>query len=169
MKNILAATFLMLCSCSISHADGFAMDSCSVRFSPNGGVTDMLVAYIGGATKNIRVLAYNFTSVPISNALIGAHQRGVDVQIVLDRSVPTERGSALPAIQSAGIPVRIDSVHNIAHNKSILVDDAWVETGSFNYSPNAELHNGENAIICHSADAYALYRADWETHWGHSK
>ena len=150
-------------------AEPFTMDSCTVRFSPKGGVTDMLVAYIGGASKNIRVLAYNFTSKQIGGALVEAQKRGVDVQIVFDRSVVTEKNSALPLIKTAGIPYRIDSTHHIAHNKVILVDGGWIETGSFNYSPNAENFNGENAIICHSLDGYVEYRTDWEKHWAHSK
>ena len=152
-----------------SKADGFTMDSCTARFSPKGGVTEMLVAYIGGASKNIRVLAYNFTSKPIAQALVDAQARGVDVQIVLDRSVPTEKNSALPMLKAANIPYRIDSTHHIAHNKVILVDGSWIETGSFNYSPNAENFNGENALICHSLDMYVEYRTDWEAHWAHSK
>jgi phosphatidylserine/phosphatidylglycerophosphate/cardiolipin synthase-like enzyme len=150
-------------------AAGFSMESCTVRFSPKGGVTDMLVAYIGGASQSIRMLAYNFTSVPVANALIAAYERNVDVVLVLDRSVPTEKNSVLPLIKKAGIPYRIDSTHHIAHNKVILIDGVWIETGSFNYSPNAENFNGENALICRSPEAYTEYRSDWETHWAHSK
>jgi phosphatidylserine/phosphatidylglycerophosphate/cardiolipin synthase-like enzyme len=146
----------------------FSMDQCSVTFSPNGGTTQALVAYIGTAKTSIRLLAYNFTSTEVANALVLAHRRGVDVQLVLDKSVPTERNSVLPIIQRDDIPFRIDHAHAIAHNKVIIIDGAWVETGSFNYSDNAEHHNGENALICHSPDAYKLYRTDWEKHWLHS-
>ena len=146
----------------------FSMDQCSVTFSPNGGTTKMLVAYINSAQQSVRLLAYNFTSVDIANALVAAKGRGVDVQLVLDKSVPTEKNSVLPVVIKAGIPYRIDHAHAIAHNKVILVDGQWVETGSFNCSDNAERHNGENALICHSPDAYVLYRADWEKHWSHS-
>lgn len=145
------------------------MTDCTVHFSPHGGVTDALVQYIGTAQKSIRVLAYNFTSKPVADALIEAHKRGVDVEVILDRSVPTEKNSALPELLSAGIPTWIDRAHRIAHNKVILIDGEWIETGSFNYSPNAENFNGENALICRSTEAYADYLADWRKHESHSE
>ena len=166
VRAIAAEGFITI---GVPDSAGFAMDRCSVRFSPKGYVTEMLVAFIEGSTKDIRVLAYNFTSVPVASALVDAHKRGVDVQIVFDRSVQTEKSSALPLIKKAGIPYRIDSTHHIAHNKVILVDNEWIETGSFNYSPNAENFNGENALICHSVEGYIQYRVDWEKHWSHSK
>jgi phosphatidylserine/phosphatidylglycerophosphate/cardiolipin synthase-like enzyme len=166
MKKII---FFLVIIASITPALAFDMDQCSVTFSPKGGTTTALVNYIHGAKKSIRVLAYNFTSQEIAGALIDAHDRWVDVKLVLDRSVPTEKNSALPDIQAAGIPYRIDGAHKIAHNKTILVDGEWIETGSFNYTDNAENANGENALICHSEVAYSDYRADWEKHWEHSK
>lgn len=144
------------------------LDSCSVHFSPRDGTIAALVGYIGMANKSIRVLAYSFTSADISNALIEARKRGVDVQVVLDRSVPTEKNSMLPKILNAGIPALIDKTHKIAHSKVILVDDEWIETGSFDYTENAENFNGENALICHGKEAHDLYLSDWNRHKAHS-
>ncbi len=166
MKKTIIAALLLLASIP---ALAFDMTDCSVHFSPHGGVTDVLVQYIGTAKTSIHVLAYNFTSQPVADALIAAHQRGVDVEIILDRSVPTERNSAMPELLSAGIQTWIDKTHRIAHNKVILIDGEWIETGSFNYSPNAENYNGENALICRGAEAYADYLADWQKHQSHSE
>ncbi len=149
-------------------ANGFAMTDCSVTFSPNGGTVAALVKLIGSAKSSVRMLAYNFTSQDVAKALIDAEHRGVDVRAVFDKSVPTERNSALPILEAAGVPYRIDRTHLIAHNKVLLIDGEWVETGSFNYTDNAEHHNGENALACRSAGAYALYLADWQKHWNHS-
>jgi phosphatidylserine/phosphatidylglycerophosphate/cardiolipin synthase-like enzyme len=142
---------------------------CSVYFSPHGGVTDALVALVGTSSKYVRVLAYNFTSQPFGDALIAANKRGVDVQLVLDKSVPTERNSMLPAMLAAGIPAWIDHKHQIAHNKVIVIDGTVFETGSFNYSSNAENNNGENALICQSIDGAAAYLGNFEIHKSHSE
>jgi phosphatidylserine/phosphatidylglycerophosphate/cardiolipin synthase-like enzyme len=165
-KTILALSVAL--SLTSASAMTFDLNDCSAYFSPHGGVTDALVKYIDTAKSSVRVLAYNFTSKPVAQALIDAHKRGVDVQIVLDKSVPTERDSALPDLLAAGVVSYIDKAHRIAHNKTILVDGEWIETGSFNYSPNAENFNGENALICHGVEAYAQYNADWEKHKAHS-
>src|SRR5450759_2860795 len=62
-----------------------------VAFSPNGGCTNLVIKVIHSAKTSIRVLAYSFTSAPIARALVEAHQRGVDVQVVLDKSQKSER------------------------------------------------------------------------------
>lgn len=142
---------------------------CNVYFSPRGGVAASLVQFIGSAKGSVRVLAYNLTSGPVSNALIAAHKRGIDVQIVVDRSVPYSRKSALPELLAAGVPTYIDRKHKIAHNKTIVIDGEWFETGSFNFTDNAELYNGENALICPSKQGAQLYGADWEKHKLHSE
>lgn len=141
---------------------------CEVRFSPNGGGEAEVVALIDSAQTDIRVLAYSFTSQPIADALIEAHNRGVDVQIVLDKGQPNAKGGMYREVVAAGIDTRIDRKHAIAHNKVIIVDSTTFETGSFNYTNNAEHSNGENALVCHSTDGAALYLANFKRHQGHS-
>lgn len=154
----------------VASADTFTVDGpCEARFSPKGGTEQMLVNYINGAKHSVRLLAYNFTSQPIADALVSAKKRGVDVQVVLDKSVPTERNSKLQDMLSAGIPSYIDRKHQIAHNKTIIVDERYVETGSFNYTSNAENNNGENAVICPSVSGAAVYAADWDRHRSHAE
>src|ERR1019366_2817138 len=57
-----------------------------VAFSPGGGCTDLVIKVIHSGKTSIRVLAYSFTSAPIAKALVDAHNRGVDVQVVVDKS-----------------------------------------------------------------------------------
>jgi phosphatidylserine/phosphatidylglycerophosphate/cardiolipin synthase-like enzyme len=140
-----------------------------VFFSPRGLATERLVTSIGQAEHSIRVQAYSFTSAPIIDALIAAHQRGVDVQIILDRSQLTARGSGLEACRQAGIPLRVDTMHAIAHNKIILIDQELVFTGSFNFTSSAEFKNAENLLVIPSRALAEEYLANWEAHWEHSQ
>ena len=93
-----------------------------VAFSPNGGGTDLIIKVIHSAKTSIRVLAYSFTSAPIAQALVEAHKRSVDVQVVVDKSQKSEKYTSATFVANAGIPIRIDSKHAIAHNKVIIVD-----------------------------------------------
>lgn len=170
MKRYLISAFIGLCMASFTQAETFVVDgACDVHFSPNGGARAAVVQLIGSAQKSVRLLAYNFTSQEIGEALIAAKQRGVDVELVLDRSVPTERNSLLPEMLDAGITVWVDRHHKIAHNKVIVVDEQMIETGSFNYTDNAEHSNGENALICPSKSGAAIYHTDFENHKAHSE
>ncbi len=63
-----------------------------------------------------------------------AHKRGVEVQVVLDKSQRTEKYSSADFLVNMGIPVRIDARHAIAHNKVMVIDGQTVITGSFNFT-----------------------------------
>jgi len=141
-----------------------------VAFSPHGGCTALVVKVIQSARTSIRVLAYSFTSAPIANALVEAHKRGVDVRVVVDKSQKSARYTSANFIANAGIPVRIDFKHAIAHNKVIVVDGHTVEQGSFNYTRAAENSNAENVLVNWDNPKLAeLYLRDWKKHWDHSE
>lgn len=169
MKKLITLTILIVGFTSLHSEDFNINGKCSVYFSPKGGVTQALVQYIDSAKVSIRLLAYNFTSQSIGQALVRASQRGVDIQLVLDRSVPHEKNSILPMMLMAHIVTFIDKKHAIAHNKVIIVDNQWIETGSFNYSDNAENNNGENALICYSPEGAVIYLKNWQLHQSHSQ
>ena len=141
-----------------------------VAFSPHGGCTALVVKVINSAQHSIRVLAYSFTSAPIAQALVQAHKRGVDVQVVVDKSQKSARYTSATFLANAGIPVRIDFKHAIAHNKVIVVDERTVEQGSFNYTKAAENSNAENVLVNWDNPKLAeVYMRDWQRHWDHSE
>ena len=140
----------------------------TVRFSPHGGGEALVVETIDQARASIKVLAYSFTSSPIASALKRAHDRGVDVRVILDKSQRTERYSGLTYLRNSGISTWIDSAHSIAHNKTIVIDDLVTITGSFNFTKSAENSNGENILRIRDTGLAAAYRANWETHFQHA-
>ncbi len=121
------------------------------------------------AQKTVLVQAYSFTSAPIAQALVDAKRRGVDVEVILDKSQWTEHYSEADFLAHVGIPVTIDAVHAIAHNKVMVIDDETVITGSFNFTKAAEEHNAENVLVLHDAALAAQYRSNWERHRAHSQ
>lgn len=171
MKKLISiAAAIIVAYCHPAHADTYKVEGgCEAKFSPKGGIQAMIIRYIDGAKSEIRLLAYSFTSVPIAEALVRAHQRGVNVAVVLDKSQPTARGGQMQAMLDAGIPTYVDSKHAIAHNKTIVIDRKIYENGSFNFTFSAENSNGENAHFCHSVTGAGLYLADWERHKAHSE
>jgi len=140
----------------------------TVRFSPQGGCTELAVETINRAQRSIYVQAYSFTSAPIAKALLAAKQRGVHVEAILDKSQRTEQYSEADFLAHAGVPVSIDAAHAIAHNKVMIIDDDTVITGSFNFTKAAEEHNAENLIVLHDRTLAAKYRANWDAHRAHA-
>jgi len=66
----------------------------TVCFVPGEDCEGVIVAEINEARGVILVQAYSFTSMPIANALVSAKQRGVSVQVILDKS---QRANAIAA------------------------------------------------------------------------
>lgn len=149
-----------------AHSATFKADNvCEVYFSPKGGATQAIVNHIDRAQREIQILAFYFTSKPITHAVENARKRGVNVRAVLDRSQPTARGNRIKELQDSGVEVRIDATHPIMHSKVIIIDMTTVVTGSFNFSATAESRNAENLLICSNKDQAALYRENWDYLW----
>lgn len=141
-----------------------------VGFSPGGSAEALILKAINTAHSSIRVLVYSFTSKPIAQALLAGHKRGVDVQVVVDKSQKTEKYTSATFLANMGIPVRIDSQHAIQHNKILVIDQQHVETGSFNYTAAAAQRNAENVLVIWNNPQLAkVYLANWEEHWRHSE
>ena len=139
-------------------------------FSPNGGCTDAVISALGDAKKTVLVQAYSFTSAAIAGALVEAKKRGVDVQVILDKSQRTEKYSGATFLANGGIPVFIDADHKIAHNKVMVIDSQTVITGSFNFTKSAETGNAENVLlILHAPELAKRYGDNWKEHLAHSK
>ncbi len=146
-----------------------SQDGISVYFSPDGGCTDAIIEEIGEATDSILVQAYSFTSAPIAKAILGAHQRGVKVKVVLDSSQRTAQYSSATFFFNQGVAVYIDASHAIAHNKLILIDDETIITGSFNFSRAAEERNAENLVVIEGKPTLMrAYKANFRNHLQHS-
>lgn len=132
-----------------------------VRFSPGGHCTQFVEEAIAKAQKTILVQAYTFTSLPIAEALLRAHQRGVDVRILVDRSQLTSPYTQVPYLVKQGLSIAIDSVSGIAHNKVMIIDTHYVLTGSFNWTKAAETSNAENLLLINDTKTNAIYTAAW--------
>lgn len=133
-----------------------------VYFSPNGHCEQAIVEELNRAKKTVLVLAYSFTSAPIARALGEAKDRGVEVQVILDKSQKRARYSVINYLQSHEIPVFIDIPHAIAHNKVMIVDGEDVITGSYNFTSSAEKRNAENLVIIRNDPQIAsVYTREW--------
>jgi phosphatidylserine/phosphatidylglycerophosphate/cardiolipin synthase-like enzyme len=147
----------------------FEIPTVAAFFSPNGGCTEAIVDQINEAQRQVLVQAYSFTSAPIAKALVDAHKRGVDVQVILDKSQKSERYTSATFLANEGVPTYIDAAHKIAHNKVMIIDGRTVITGSFNFTKSAEEGNAENLLIISNAPKLAArYTDNWKVHLGHS-
>lgn len=131
-------------------------------FSPGGGCASVLTRWIGQATSSIHVLIYSFTLNQVSDAIISAKNRGVDVKIVMERSNANEQGAEYTRLKNAGISIRLDSNSADMHDKLAIIDGHIVITGSFNWSAAANSRNNENLVVIDSSTWAAAFEAQFQ-------
>ena len=145
-------------------------DNIAVFFSPDGGCADAIVEQLNAAKKSVHIQAYYFTSPKIAKAVLEAHKRKVDVTVVVDKAVETANYSSADFLANGGIPTYVDSEHEIAHNKVMLIDGQVIITGSFNFTASADTSNAENLLILNGKPKiYAAYEKNFQEHLKHSK
>ena len=150
-----------------------AMPAWHVCFTPGQDCTGVVVGQIDEASRTVRVQAYSFTSTPILSALKRAHDRGVDVRVIVDKSSAGKQRSgsnytAATYLTNAEVPVWVDTKVSIAHNKVIVIDEREVITGSFNFTRAADEKNAENLLILKSPALAKRYLDNWRAHQAHS-
>ncbi|GHM58824.1 MAG: hypothetical protein sL5_10810 [Candidatus Mesenet longicola] len=90
-----------------------------VYFTPGQDCIGVIVNILSNIKESILVQAYEFTSKPIVNGVIAAKRRGIDVQVILDKSQVKHKYS-IPVVKellSNEIPVWIDNKPAIAHKR----------------------------------------------------
>ena len=147
----------------------------SVRtlFAPFDQTTDEFLAFINSAKQSIYTLIYGMHLPLLTDALIAKHQAGVKVNLILDHS--QEAGKAeqqeVQKLVAAGIPLLVGTspVHGqILHTKATIIDEAAVESGSWNYSLSASAQSNTLTFV-HDTDYARSYLDHWHRIWGFVK
>lgn len=130
-------------------------------FSPSDGTTSKIAAVIDNASDVLEFGVMVFTENVLGDAILGAHQRGVSMNGIID--YVEYSGSEYDYLKSNGINVR-DYVNpdgtswpdgSVFHHKYLITDynagstNAVLVTGSHNWSASAESINDENTLIIH--------------------
>ena len=129
-----------------------------------------LIDHINAARTSIHIASFEFDLKPVAEALIAAHQRGVDVRWVTDDEnglvADTEPGRGQFAmLQNAGIEVRSDNRTALMHNKFWIFDGQILWTGSTNITKNGIFVQDNNTIVFSSPELAAIYEREFEEMW----
>lgn len=164
LKKLLGGFLLLSCSYSLTSLASLPISTCpdiQVCFTPGQNCSAEITKVIDTAKKSIFVQAYSFTSAPIVKHLIAAKNRGVTVNVILDKSQKSQRYSASHLLVEQHIPCWIDYKPAIAHNKIMIIDEKEVITGSFNFTKAAQNRNAENLLIIRDPSLAKLYMQNW--------
>ena len=109
-----------------------------------GGVDGPLAKAIDAARLSIDVAAYSLSLNSVRYGLINAHNRGVNVRVVMestnmDRSDPQ-------ALLEAGIPIIGDNRPGLMHDKFMVIDKSEVWLGSMNFTDSGTYEDNNNMM-----------------------
>ena len=128
---------------------------------PNEPVEPLIIQAIDSARETLRIAMYEFNQQGVFDALRRARERGIKIQIVLDRSHVYTTG-----LEDDGVtprkpkPMVVDLINEdfdvlllkgrlggIMHNKFIVVDEGLAQFGSYNYTQQSEDDHYENVFF----------------------
>jgi len=107
-----------------------------------------IISAIDAAQDSLLIAMYSFTDDQIGAAVIRAEERGVKVYILLDDGQDSAaQGREYPKLRDAGIPIGVEHVSGLLHDKFAVIDGELVITGSYNWTDGANDANFENAVF----------------------
>ncbi len=125
-----------------------------------GGIDGPLAEAIDAAKLSVDVAVYSLSLNSIRDALLRAHDRGVQVRMVmesdnLDRSDPQK-------LIEAGIPILGDRREGLMHNKFVVIDNSEVWTGSTNFTDSGAYADNNNMIRIRSVKLAENFTKEFE-------
>jgi phosphatidylserine/phosphatidylglycerophosphate/cardiolipin synthase-like enzyme len=125
-----------------------------------GGPDGPLVQAINAAKLSVDVAAYSLSLNSIRDALLRAHDRGVQVRMVmesdnLDRADPQR-------LKDAGIPILGDRREGLMHDKFIVIDHSEVWMGSMNFTDSGTYEDNNDMMRIRSLKMAENYTKEFE-------
>jgi phosphatidylserine/phosphatidylglycerophosphate/cardiolipin synthase-like enzyme len=137
----------------------FTNPSSSWAAQRTGGPDGPLAAAIDEAHLTVDVAIYNMSLDSIRDALLRAHNRGVQVRMVMESD---NRDSAdVQMLEDAGIPVLGDRRQGLMHNKFVVIDNSEVWMGSMNFTNNGGYDDNNNLMRIHSVKVAEDYTKEF--------
>ncbi|MFA6329501.1 MAG: phospholipase D-like domain-containing protein [Candidatus Micrarchaeia archaeon] len=142
---------------------------CGVQtlFSP--GAEPAIVSLFSSSERSISVEIYQFSYTPLSEELERKASQGVQVRVILDRTVTTNYATARE-LASKGVLVRFAPEHFARlHSKFAVIDSAVVLVGSTNWSFHAMFLNREAAVALSGCGTVSQFDSVFEEDWAASE
>ncbi len=143
---------------SLSNRFNIGNSELEIYFSPQYKSSKRIIELINKSTKYIYIPAFLITHTNISNSLINAHKRTVDVRIILDANSASTRNTKHQLLRDNGIKLKFENYAGKLHSKTMIIDDQYLIMGSMNFSNSGENKNDENQLIIKNSSIAKNYR-----------
>jgi cardiolipin hydrolase len=138
-------------------------------FSRTKSIAEVLEGLIASTKVSIDAALHRFNSQRLGRVLEDAHSRGVRIRLLTDRSKFEKSEATRTLLANCQFPFRLTygrgGEGSKMHHKFVLMDDALVITGSYNWTFASEDRNHENVILLRETRQIGAYHDEFEALW----
>ena len=135
------------------------------HFSPGEDCRRQLLDLLVAARETLDISVFTISDDRLSEAIVAAHRRGIQVRLMTDNDKAHDQGSDIFKLIRQGVDVRMDNTENHMHHKFALVDKRILVNGSFNWTRSATDFNQENILVTDESKLVSAYLAEFESLW----
>ena len=135
------------------------------HFSPGEDCRRQLLDLLLAARVTLDISVFTISDDRLSDAIVAAHRRGIQVRLITDNDKALDQGSDIYRLIDQGIDVRMDNTENHMHHKFAIVDQRILVNGSFNWTRSATEYNQENILVTDEPKLVSAYLNEFENLW----
>jgi phosphatidylserine/phosphatidylglycerophosphate/cardiolipin synthase-like enzyme len=136
-----------------------------VYFSPGTQCRDAIIQKINQTKSSLRICVFTISDNEITNAIINASKRGIDIKILSDDDKAYDKGSDVQRMADMGIPTKVDGTRGHMHHKFCIIDEETVINGSYNWTRSAADRNYENILIDTNPQVTKRFLGEFDKLW----
>ena len=142
-------------------------------FARTHSIAEVIEDLLSTTSRSIDAALHRFNSQRLAKALVEAHQRGVQIRLMTDRSKFGESAATQRLLSSSGFSVRVgagrEGNDSKMHHKFVVLDARLVITGSYNWTFASEERNHENVVLLRDPLVVETYIREFEALWEESE
>ena len=137
-----------------------------VLFTPGDDCPRRIGNLLRQAQRKADICVFTITDDRISDEILAAHKRNVQIRILTDNDKSNDAGSDIDRLGRAGVHVRQDITDYHMHHKFAVFDEKIAVSGSYNWTRGAAEYNTENLLLTHNRRVIGRYSTEFERLWG---
>lgn len=124
-----------------------------VLFSPQDNIiNNEIIPLINNAKEYIYISIFFITHKEVQQALINAHNKGVEIKIINDATNAHSKHTIHKTLRNAGIKVKTENYAGKMHSKTMIIDNEISVIGSLNYTKSGNNKNDENVLVIYNKE-----------------
>lgn len=125
--------------------------SVSLYFCPQHNCQKQVISILAKAQSSVKILAFTFTDQKIAEQLLAISRKGVDVEIIFEKTRIT-RYSVIDLFEQSSVITYLDANSYTMHEKMFIIDEETLILGSYNPTISATQKNDENILIINDGE-----------------